>query len=250
MGKLIKAELFRTKRITGFWVCVFFITLTMIVVPFVNETSANSAASFSRGTFGIFAILGMLVSLMAAYITGRGYHHRTCMYEVMAGNSSFRIILSKCLSIAVPIALVVYVPHLIGLGIACGISSEGIEDVLLREPLLFLTILRMTCFGTLLTLCVRNMAGPVLVYVRMLLESIGMIVASAITGQDLMEGGADLVTANTTNTVMNTVCLSQQGVLLAQPVDSSLVLKVVIGFVVEVLLWFVISYMIYEKKDY
>ena len=250
MGKLMKAELFRTKRITGFWVCVFFITLMMSVVPFINDTKAHSAQSFSMGTFEIFAILGMMVALMAAYITGRGFHHRTCMYEVMAGNSSLRIILSKCFSIALPISLVVYLPHLVGLAVACGINSEGISEVLSREPLFFLTILRMTCFGTLLTLCVRSMAGPVLVYVRLVLESLGMIVVSAITGQDLMEGGADLVTANTTNTIMNTVCLSQQGVLLAQPVDSSLVLKVVIGFAVEVLLWFVISYMIYEKKDY
>ena len=250
MGKLIKAELYRTKRITGFWICVFFVFVAMIGLPFVNQYEVNSAETFYLNTMSAIAVLGMLISLMSAYITGRGYYHRTCMYEVMAGNSSLRIILSKCISIALPVTLVVYIPHLIGLAIACGINSEGISDILEREPFLLLTILRMSCFGVLITMCVRSMLGPVLVYVRIVLESIGLIIASAITGNDLMEGGADLVTSSSAGTILNTACLSQQGTLLSGPVDSSVVLQVLIGFVIEVLLWGVISYIIYEKKDY
>ena len=71
---------------------------------------------------GLSSIGAMLIALMASYITGRGYHHRTCMYEVMAGNRPLRIILSKLLSVALPIVLIVYLAHLIGLGIACTMS--------------------------------------------------------------------------------------------------------------------------------
>ncbi len=250
MGKLIRAELFRTKRINGFWVCVFFTFLYMIAVPYVTEMEVNSAEKFFTSAMSGMAVMGMLVSMMAAYITGRGYYHRTCMYELMAGNSSLRIIVSKCLSIALPVTLVVFIPHLIGLGVACMMGSEGISDIPAKELLFLLTIFRMSCFGTLITMCTRSMLGPVLVYVRLMLESIGLIIASAATGNDLMEGGADLVTMNSTGTILNTACLSQQGVLLSGSMESSMVLQIIIGFVIELLLWGVISYIIYEKKDY
>jgi hypothetical protein len=129
----------------------------------------------------MLSVGAMLISLMAAYIAGRGYHHRTCMYEVMAGNSSMRIILSKLLSIALPIALIVYAAHLVGLGIACTMSTQGIFEVMKQEPLFLLSLLRYTLFGVLLTMCVKSMLGPVLVYVRLMLETIGLIIASAIT---------------------------------------------------------------------
>ena len=250
MGKLIKAELFRTKRINGFWVCVFFTFLYMIAVPYVTEMEVNSAEKFFTSAMSGMAVMGMLVSMMAAYITGRGYYHRTCMYEVMAGNSSLRIIVSKCLSISLPVTMVVYIPHLIGLSIACVMGGEGITDVLAKEPLFLLTLFRMSCFGTLITMCTRSMLGPVLVYVRVMLESIAMIIASATMGRDLMEGGADLVTMDSAGKILNTACLSQQGVLLSGSMESSMVLQIIIGFVIELLLWGVISYIIYEKKDY
>jgi ABC-type transport system involved in multi-copper enzyme maturation permease subunit len=225
MGKLIKAELYRTKKVNGFWVFAFFIILYMAAVPFVTSEKADSAETFFAGSLSNIAVGSLLIALMASYIVGRGYHHRTCMYEVMAGNSPMRIILSKLFSIALPIALIVYVAHLIGLGIACTMSTQGIGDVLAREPLFFLVLLRYTSFGVLLTMCVKSLLGTGLTYIRLLLESIGMIVASAITGTDLMEDsfGADVVVSNTTNTILNTAFLSQQGVLLARPMSSSVV---------------------------
>ena len=252
MGKLIKAELYRTKKVNGFWVFALFIFLFMAAVPFVASEKADSAETFFAGSMSMLAIDAMLIALMASYIVGRGYHHRTCMYEVMAGNSPMRIILSKLLSIALPIALIVYVAHLIGLGIACTMSSEGLSDVLVREPLFFLTLLRYTFFGVLLTMCVKSLLGTGLTYVRLLVESIAMIVISATTGMNLDENtfNADLVVSNTTSTVVNTAFLSQQGVLLTTPMSSSVVWQSVGGFVLELLLWGGIAYFIYAKKDY
>ena len=252
MGKLIKAELYRTKKVNGFWVFALFIFLFMAAVPFVASEKADSAETFFAGSLSNIAIGSMLIALMASYIVGRGYHHRTCMYEVMAGNSPMRIILSKLLSIALPIALIVFVAHLIGLGIACTMSTKGIGDVLEREPLFFLVLLRYTIFGVLLTMCVKSLVGTGLTYFRLVLESIGMIVASAITGTDLMEDAlnADLVVGNTTSTILNTAFLSQQGVLLSSPMSSSVVWQVVTGFVLELLLWGGIACFIYSRKDY
>lgn len=251
MGKLIRAEFYRTKKLNGFWICVLISFLMMILVPFVNNSNAeHTASTFFLNTMSEVTILGMMISLMAAYITGRGYHHRTCMYEVMAGNSPSRIIVSKCLSIALPFALVVYVPHLIGLGIACGINSGGISDVLPREPFFLLTLIRLTCFGTLITMCVRSMLGPGLVYVRLLLESIAMIVISAVTGTDIMDGGADLLVGNTTSSIVNIAFLGEQGVVLAEPFGEKLVMQSVTGCVVEIALWTAVAMLVYRKKDY
>lgn len=252
MGKLIKAELYRTSKVNGFWVLSFFIVLFMATVPYISSEKADSAETFFAGSLSNISVGSMLIALMASYIVGRGYHHRTCMYEVMAGNSPLRIILSKLLSIALPIALLVFVAHLIGLGIACTMSTKGIEDVLEREPLFFLVLLRYTTFGVLLTMCVKSLLGTGLTYFRLVLESIAMIVASAATGTDLMEDAlnADLVVGNTTSTILNTAFLSQQGVLLSSPMSSSVVLQVVVGFVLELLLWGGITYLVYSKRDY
>ncbi len=194
----------------------------------------------------------ILMALMASYITGRGYHHRTCMYEVMTGNRPLRIILSKLLSVALPIALIAYLAHLVGLSIACTMNANGLEDVLKREPLLFLTLLRYTSFGVLLTMCVKSLLGTGLTYIRLVLETIGIMIASAITGTDLMEDTyrADLVVSNTTNTVLNVAFLSQQGVLLTSPMGADMVWKCLGGFALELLLWIGIAYFIYSRKDY
>ena len=249
MGKLIRADLFRARKINGFWIFTFFISLYMMVLPFVT-VKADSAMTFFQGTLEGMAVAAMLIAMMPAYIMGRGYYHRTCMYEVMAGNSPFRIIFSKLISIALLISLIVCVSHLVGLGIASAMNSEGIVDVLAKEPMFLLTVLRFSVFGVLITMCVKSLLGPVLVYVRIMVESIAMIIASAATGTDLMEGGADLVVSNTTNKILNMTCFSQQGVLLSGEMNSSMVLQCVIGFAIEVLIWLVISYIIYKKKDY
>lgn len=252
MGKLIKAELYRTKRVNGFWVFVLFIVLYMAVFPFTPAYNVDSAKSFFAASMSMTAIGAMLIALMSSYIVGRGYHHRTSMYEVMSGNSPLRIILSKLLSVALPVALIVYLAHLAGLGIACTMSTDSIGDVLQREPLFFLTMLRYTSFGVLITICVKSLLGTGLTYVRLLLESIGMIIASAITGTDLMEDtfSADLVVSNTTSKILNTSFLSQQGVLLTSPMSSSVVWQSIVGFTLELLLWGGIAYLIYAKKDY
>jgi len=252
MGKLIKAELYRTKRVTGFWIFALFIVLYMSVIPFTPTHNVDSAETFFIASMSMISIGSMLIALMASYITGRGYHHRTCMYEVMAGNRPLRIILSKLLSVALPIVLIVYLAHLIGLGIACTMSTRGIGDVLAREPLFFLTLLRYTSFGVLITVCVKSMLGTGLTYIRLLLETIGMMIASAITGTDLMEDtfSADLVVSNTTNTVLNMTCLSQQGVLLTSPMGADVVWKSIGGFALELLLWGGIAYFIYSRRDY
>lgn len=174
------------------------------------------------------------------------------MYEVMAGNHPLRIILSKLFSIAFPISLLIYAAHWAGLGIACTMSTDGIEDVLAREPLFLLTLLRYTSFGVLLTMCVKSLLGTGLTYVRLLIESIGLMIISAISGTDLTEGtfNADLVVANTTSKIVNTAFLTQQGVLLTSPMSSSVVLQSVIGFVIELLLWGGIAWFLYSRKDY
>ena len=252
MGKLIKAELYRTKRVNGFWVFTLFIVLYIAAVPFTAAYKVDSAETFFTATMSMTAIGAMLIALMSSYIVGRGYHHRTSMYEVMAGNSPLRIILSKLLSVALPVALIVYLAHLAGLGIACTMSTAGIGDVLQREPLFFLTLLRYTSFGVLITICVKSLLGTLLTYVRILLESIGMMIASAFTGMDLMEDtfGADLVVSNANSTILNICFLSKQGVLLTTPISSSVVWQSIGGFVLELLLWGSIAYIIYSKKDY
>ena len=252
MTKLIRAELYRTKRVNSFWIFTLFIVLYMSLIPFIDPYRTDSAESFFSASTSLLAIGSMLISLMASYIAGRGYHHRTCMYEVMAGNHPLRIILSKLFSIAFPISLLIYAAHWAGLGIACTMSTDGIEDVLAREPLFLLTLLRYTSFGVLLTMCVKSLLGTGLTYVRLLIESIGLMIISAISGTDLTEGtfNADLVVANTTSKIVNTAFLTQQGVLLTSPMSSSVVLQSVIGFVIELLLWGGIAWFLYSRKDY
>ena len=249
MGKLVKAEIFRMKRINSFWIFSLLLWLTALAIPFINH--ADSAITYFNGSLvSDGAVMFMMIALSAAFFTGRGYYHRTSMYEVMAGNSPIRIILSKILSIALPITLIIFIPHLIGLGVACGMNSDGIGDILKREPLFFLVCLRVSTFGVLLTMIVKSMGGTALVYVRLLIETFGLMIASSITGNDLMEGGADLVVSSSAGTILNNVCLSQQGLQLTAPLTGSVVLQIVLGFVGEVLLWGVISYIIYSKKDY
>ena len=251
MGKLIKAELYRNRKVNGFWIFTVCMALMMIAVPFTTGDKVDSASAFFRQSMSGITVSLMLASLMAAYITGRGYYHRTSMYEVMAGNSPLRIILSKIISIAFPTALIVFLSHLIGVAIAATMNSDGLGDILVKEPLFFLALFRATIFGVLLTMIVKSMVGTALVYVRSIVETIGIMIASAITGKDLMfDDGTDLAVAGDGGVILNTLCLSQQGTVLMQPIGGTMIAEVVLGFVGEVLLWGIISYIIYSRKDY
>ena len=155
MGKLVKAELFRMKRVNSFWIFSLLLWLIALAIPFINH--ADSVISyFNMGMVSGGAVMFLMIAIMAAFFTGRGYYHRTSMYEVMAGISPIRIIVSKILSIALPVALIIYLPHLIGLGVACCMNSEGLGDVLKREPLFLLVCLRVSIFGVLLTVIVKS----------------------------------------------------------------------------------------------
>jgi len=251
MGKLIKAEFYRNKRINGFWIFTICMMLMMIAVPFTTGDKVDSADAFFRQSMSGITVFMMMASLMASYITGRGYYHRTSMYEVMAGNSPVRIIFSKIVSIAFPTALIVFLSHMIGVAIAAAMNSDGLGDIMAREPLFFLSIFRATIFGVLLTMIVKSMVGTALVYVRSIVETIGLMIASAVTGKELMfDEGTDLVVGGDSSAIINTICLSQQGTVLMQPMGGTMITEVVLGFLGEVLLWGVISYIIYSKKDY
>ena len=251
MGKLIKAELYRNRKVNGFWIFTICMALMMIAVPFTTGEKVDSAVSFFQLSMSGITVFMMMASLMASYITGRGYYHRTSMYEVMAGNSPLRIILSKIFSIAVPTALIVFLSHMIGVAIAATMNSEGLGDILVKEPLFFLTLLRATIFGVLLTMIVKSMVGTALVYVRSIVETIGLMIASAITGKELMyDEGTDLAVIGNGGEILNTICISQQGTVLMQPIGGTMIAEVLLGFLGEVLLWGIISYIIYSRKDY
>ena len=95
MGKLIKAEFYRNRKVNGFWIFTVCMVLLMIVLPFTTGEKVDSAVAFFERSMSGITVSMMMASLMAAYITGRGYYHRTSMYEVMAGNSPVRIIFSS-----------------------------------------------------------------------------------------------------------------------------------------------------------
>jgi len=248
MTRLVKSDLYKFKRLNIFWIGVIFIVLLFAVVPFTNH--ADSSESFFLQKMDTTSAAIMMLPMFSCFLVGRGYHQRTAMYEVMAGNSHVRIMISKLLSVALTVTLIAFLSGLGGLAVATGMDSTGIREVLQKEALFFLVLLRAVSASVLLTLCVRHIGSIGLIYMRGILEMIIMLIASAVTENDYLMDSADMVTITIEKSPFLDLLLMQQPMLLLRPLTGYEVREIILGLVIETLIWIILYFMIVKKRDY
>ena len=243
MNKLIRGEIYRTKRINIIWVILIMIGGLAMASPFLNE--AKTAREFFTNYVSSGSVFIIFLPMLTAFIAGRAYMQRTAMYEIMAGYSPEKILVSKCIAIALPVTFIFWAFGFAGMGIAAGMDSTGFSDAIPKMFLVFLIFLRASLFGVMVTACIRSMGSIAVVYGRGMIEMIILIIYSSVSAEGSME--EDFIASD--NILINHL-LSEQPSILSKPVSTSGVLQSVLGLVIEVCFWAVIYWFVNKKCDY
>lgn len=241
MNRLIRAEWYRVSKTYHllWWTIGFVLFVTYVALMNVGFDSAESGMN----AFNMFMETGMIMILyMPLFVGGMyvsSYENKTLTYEIMAGNKPGKIILSKLITI-VPLLFVIVSVFVFSPLVIFG-QKNGYGDTK-QLPLIIIvctiTLLRVLVSAVLMMTTFKSTIGMFLVVLRFLIfEGVGLVAAEMLAGESEI---FEKVSA----------CLVQGAVSLVMSpmLDKSYVIVIVITSVVEMVVWYVLSYNSYKKK--
>ena len=242
MNRLIKSELKKDLQLTYYWGFILGIVLMQILLCFSDDMNSINFVQSQLGEF--FIILPMM---MTAFIAGRGFSQRTNMYDIMMGNRPLKIIVSKLLSIGFITACIISFISLSFFFVISLVNSTGFNDAFIKEMMFILLIYKAAFAGVLLALCFRSLASIAIVYLRVMLESIILVVYGSIKGNlsDIMDS------LRGTPRIFDLLFYSNQISMISEgsPSADSLI-NILSGFAIMLLVWGGITYLLYKHKDF
>ncbi|MBE5866324.1 MAG: hypothetical protein E7292_08975 [Lachnospiraceae bacterium] len=165
MWNLIKAQKYQLKRDNGI-VYIYLIAVAMVVFTIVDILDSYSMKELSGSYMGLcmgeidFVVLGILVVLLTARISGWDYTDKTINYELMSGHSRSAVYWSRVMVsmiyYMVSCILIIAIPLLIFSALnGWGIRAD-MGGMLLRYGLALFPLFRLMCECILLTVLMRN----------------------------------------------------------------------------------------------
>ena len=249
MNRLIKAEWYRLTKSRGilFWIVVG--TLFFTVHPFLNALDHFDADLSTQlmNSSPVFFILIMVLPPAYALVTGKLYNKGKLGYhEIMTGNDCFKIVCSKLLTEGVLFSLLCTLALSTFYIIICFRNGVGALDHILIRFILYIVIFMHIAFcSVLIALCVRKPGvGAVVCYFRFILfDMAGLPLLFWLTGTVL---GFERVAFH----IMHLSLMNKMQMLFSEALSTRLILHILLGFVLEVLLWYAIIYRGMKKKKY
>lgn len=223
MSDLIHAEWFILKKSGSDLKLIIYSCILSVFFSYID-----GILQFNRHALANAAIMGIIIcSMIAALITGKHFRTRTAYYEIMDGYSPHAIILSKLIVFGAIIITLWYLPVSVIL-----LVSDGGGDAPLFLLMLLLTLIKYFVIGLSCTLFLKADAGIALMLPRIMLEALAAALADT---QVISESTAEWF------------ALCQFG-MMSETVPSQIIPKIIIGFIVECTLMYILAYMSYKKK--
>lgn len=229
MTNLIKAEFYRIWHSSRLLIYIIGLCIFGAYTSFMSDS-----LDITRQSFVAAAPMGMVISLMAAGIViGRHYQNRTAYYEIMDGVSFHNIILSR---------ICVYTPFMVGFYFipvsAILIFFDGSTELIRFLLLLLIIFLRLLIFAVCVCLVFKTRDGAILPYVRFMIEMMPMMI---IAGEEVSISDDKLFSA--LNWLPFFQCYSLGG-----EIENTLIVKIIVGFVVEASVMYALAYMSHRRK--
>ncbi len=249
MRKLMKAEMYRiihSKKLLRYLVIA---TILCILLPFkfFLDYLDDDLSTMLRSSSMIFFMILMLLPPFYAYVTGKLYNKgKLGMYEVMAGNSAFRITGSKLLTDGLLFTVLLTVSvSIFYIAMAVNNGTGTLDHVFIRF-LLYIVLFAQTVFcSVLIALYVRKTAtGAVLCYARF------MIFDSAVLPFLMWLAGSVLGFEKLSLHIAHLSLINKMLMLTADPLNAMMILHILLGFVFEVLFWYALIYLGMKEKKY
>lgn len=230
MSDLIKAEFFRIKNSSHQLTAIIGLCIFGVLLLFINDT----ASDLTRQSFVSAAPMGMAISLMAIGVSiGRHYQNRTAFYEIMDGVSAHKIILSR-LCVYTPLMLCFYFIPVSVILIVLDITGDPFRFL----SMLLIIFLRLLIFTVCVCLTFKTGEGAIFPYVRFIAEMMPMML---IAGEEISVSNDKLFSLLDWLPIFQ--CYSLGG-----EIDNTLIIKIIVGFLVEAALMYALAYTSHRKK--
>lgn len=245
MSKLIRAEWYRLVHSGNFFKYFIVVCLLVAFMIFGVET-----ASYKKTLFKNIAILGeglailipTCIGTLVAVVIGNSYNNRTAYYEIMDGNSTFSIVLSKLIVYSSAVLVLFGVPtgaYFAYVGIANGVGETS--NPAMFSILFIIIVIHFVASSVLMTLFVRSLIGGILIsYLRYVLFEglISILVSSSFNGIEVLDDiSCWLITTQLTN-------------LTKTNYDIYFIAVVFASFIVEFVCLYMIVYKSFQNKKF
>ena len=241
MNRLMRAEWYRVRTTyhLAAWTVIFCIFITYIGYMDIGMDSTVTGMD----ALNLFMEHGMLFVLYLPLLVGgmyvTSYENKILSYEVMAGNKPSIILLSKLLTV-VPVISAIAFALLISPVIFFG-SRNGYGDtqyLAVKVILLAVTCVRVVVCALLIMTTFQSVIGMFAVFVRfILLEGVGLIVVEILKEWNKAFDNLIFFFAGS---AMNCVAMPE--------IPNKYLILCVVFSVVEMLIWYVLSYNSYKKR--
>lgn len=230
MSNLIKAEYYRLKHSSNFLISIIGLCILGVLLIFINNTDSG----FTRQSAVSAAPTGMVIALMGAGIAiGRHYQNRMGFYEIMDGVSAHRIIWSR-ICVYTPLMICFYFIPVSFILMAFDIGSYPVRFL----TMLLIIFLRLLMFTICVCLIYKTGEGAIFPYFRFIAEIMPMML---IAEEEISISNAKLISVLNWLPVFQ--CYSLGG-----EIDSTLMMKIIVGFLVEAAVMYALAYTSHRKK--
>ncbi len=248
MTRLIRAEWYRLSHSSIFLPLIVIVSLLSLGMAPLNHGGFAEffEASFDETLYslgaGLQVGLTMMISTMTAVACGMAYANRTAYYEIMDGNSVSSILMSR-LFVYVPLTTVSFLLPFFGLCAYIIVQNGTVEYNDLPQFFIITTcvFLRMITFCILSTMLFKSLLGAAMPYLRyMTIEMLGFEMLMAVE-QDPEKNKAIL-------NVYECLPMGQIMALFEPSLPDTLVIKAVVGLVIEFSIIYILAYISGKKK--
>lgn len=248
MNRLVKAEWYRITHSRNMFRNIILGALLLGVFPICASIGHfnEDLASVLEGS-GAFTSFIFLMALPPAYslISGKVYDRgKLAYYEVMAGNRIRNIVGSKLLSTGM-LFLGLSTLSLSAFYAVVGlVNGSGGLDALPWRFLLLIVLLAHTIFCSILITIAFGRPGAAICYIRFIIfDTAALPFLTWLAGSVCGFNSLALHIAHMS--IMNRLMM-----LIADPVDTMLVLHTILGCLFELLLWYAVIYSRMKRKKF
>lgn len=246
MNRLMKAEWYRVRKSSGIMKWLIIICVLIMVLPFLDDISdgkITATAYFMGFEAQACAVAPLFLAAIAAVIAGLPFNNKTALYEVMAGNKILNIINSKLLVIVPLVSLLFSGLFAAFVGIFGIINGAGeLKQLPLRVLLLFIIVLHVVMVAVLAVTSVRHILGIGIGFLRFaMLDSVLSIWLQIVFEDKSLEKAQRVGSWFVESQVMS---------LNMETIPTYFVVNVILSLVIEVAVWYVISYIGYKRRKF
>lgn len=241
MSKLIKAEWFRFSHSSMFRISIMF----CILVAFLPLSMCTQLFSLKLGQGIVYyketlAFVPIILGTMVSASTVGSYHSKTAYYEIMNGASISSIIISKLIvngGFVFGLMTVLWGGQFVYIYAANGMGN--LENPVMTFVTIWTVLLHTVVVSSLFSTAIRNAAAGAIPYARFgCIETIIMLVIVQLNGAQHTE-------------LADKIC---SWLLMGQAAESTFnsyfIFALFVSLVVDVALWYILTYVGYKKKKF